>query len=121
MDDTGIALRRKIPEIVIEAVMVVFAAFVAFNVDQWREEQQLRQTAVDVRSEVENELAENLEEFRNTGIELQELVRRLQEVVKRGRLLPGEELDFNVVELLLEPQMSAAAWRVAQASQARRT
>ena len=116
MSDEIAALRRRLPEITVEAVMVVFAVFAAFGVEEWRDERQLRQFAAVARSAVETEIAENLEEFRRTGTALTTLT---AEVERSLRMARESAIDWEALDLSLQlPRVSAAAWRAAQGSQA---
>ena len=62
--------RWNLAEMATEALMVVFAVLVAFGVEEWREERQLRQFAEVARAAVELELEENLDEFKSTQASL---------------------------------------------------
>ncbi len=116
MSDGIAALRRKLPEIAVEAVMVVFAVFAAFGVEEWREERQLRQFAAVARSAVETELAENLEEFRTVGPALTGLTAQLERSLQAAR--QEARVDWELDLSLRLPRVSTAAWRAAQGSQA---
>ena len=117
MSDQVVTLRQKLPEIAVEAAMVVFAVFAAFGVEEWREERQLRQFAQVVRTAVETEIAENLEEFRATEPALTALMAQLDELLQAARA-GGVELHDELNLGLRMPRTSTAAWRAAQASQA---
>lgn len=117
MSDGNVTLRRKLPEIAVEAVMVVFAVFAAFGVEEWRDERQLRQFAAVAREAVETEIAENLQEFRTVGPALDALTAELDELLQAARdgsVELHEELNLGV----RMPRTSTAAWRAAQGSQA---
>ena len=117
MSDGIAALRRKLPEIAVEASMVLFAVLAAFGVEEWREERQLRQFAAVARAAVETEVAENLEEFRTVGPVLNALTSQLDELLQAARggsVERHEELNLG----LRFPRASTAAWRAAQGSQA---
>ncbi len=105
-------LREKLPEIAIEAAMVVFAVLAAFGVEEWREQRRLREFAAVARSAVETEIAENLEQFRAAAPALTELMELLD------RVLRAADEDRSVpFELRIRlPAMSMAAWRAAQGS-----
>ncbi len=77
---------------------------VAFGVEEWREERQLRRFADVARAAVELELRENLDEFRDAEPALEEVTELFH------RVLQAESED--------DPEISSAAWRAAQASQA---
>ena len=117
MSDGVVTLRQKLPEIAVEAAMVVFAVFAAFGVEEWREDRQLRQFAVVARTAVETEIAENLAEFRATEPVLTALVAQLDALLQAAR--EGDvEVDDEVSLGLRMPRTSTAAWRAAQGSQA---
>ena len=117
MSDGIAALRRKLPEIAVEAVMVVFAVFAAFGVEEWRDERQLRQFAVVARSAVETEIVENLEEFRRTGPALTALAAEVEGSLRMAR--EESAVDWEGLDLSLQlPRVSTAAWGTAQGSQA---
>ena len=121
MGDAGATLSRKLPEIAVEAAMVVFAVLAAFGIDEWRETRQLRQFAVSARSAVETELAENLAEFRAMQSALTTLTEQLEAQLEQAhRAVREDRADLDgALELNLRlPQISTAAWRVAQGSQA---
>lgn len=121
MVEAGSRLRRKLPEIAVEATMVVFAVLIAFGVDEWRETRQLRGFAAVARRAVETELAENLAEFRAAQPALTTLTGQLEAqlgqvygAVPDDRAGPDAALNLN----FRLPRASTAAWRVAQGSQA---
>lgn len=121
MGDAGATLSRKLPEIAVEAAMVVFAVLAAFGIDEWRETRQLRQFAVSARSAVETELAENLAEFRAMQSVLTTLTEQLEAQLEQAhRAVQEDRADLDgALDLNLRlPQISTAAWRVAQGSQA---
>lgn len=118
---TGEKVRWRLAELATEAAMVVFAVLVALGVEQWREERQLRAFADRARTAVDLEIRQNLDEFRRTGPGLTEGREKSETAlqallsVQRGETVSGSvELNLGL-EL---PDISTAAWRVAQASQA---
>ena len=117
MSDRIAALRRKLPEIAVEAAMVVFAVFVAFGGEEWREERRLRQFGAVARTAVETEIAENLDEFRTVGPELIALTEQLDELLRTARDGSVERHEERNLGLRM-PRASTAAWRAAQGSQA---
>ena len=116
----GDRVRRRLPELAAEALMVVFAVLVALGVEEWREERQLRAFADRARAAVDQEIELNLAEFRSTESNLVEgsetvatVLRALLEVRESGASGSVEHsFAFS------HPEISMAAWRVAQASQA---
>ena len=118
---TGEKVRWRLAELATEAAMVVFAVLVALGVEQWREERQLRAFADRARNAVDLEIRQNLDEFRKTGPGLAE-GREQSETALQAllRVQRGETVSGSVeLNLGLElPDISTAAWRVAQSSQA---
>ena len=118
---TGEKVRWRLAELATEAAMVVFAVLVALGVEQWREERQLRAFADRARNAVDLEIRQNLDEFRKTGPGLAE-GREQSETALQAllRVQRGETVSGSVeLNLGLElPDISTAAWRVAQTSQA---
>ena len=109
--------RSKLAELAIESLMVVFAVLVAFGVEEWREERQLRQFADVARAAVELELRENLDEFRKAEpalAEATELFQRVLQAESEDDPFADREISFS----LPLAEISSAAWRAAQASQA---
>ncbi len=105
-------LRSKLPELILEAGMVVFAVVVALAVDEWREHRQNLDLAVRALDVVEAEVEANLEELGRNREANQALLTRLREVV-RDSVLPD---DFNVnFEYSL---ISNSAWESAQVTRA---
>jgi hypothetical protein len=103
--------RRRFAELAIEAGMVVFAVLIAFAVDEWREERQLREFAGRARASVEAEMRANIEEFDATVVELDSVQTLLARVVSNGDVsLLNESLRLEL------PEPSSAAWRAAQSS-----
>ena len=95
--------RSKLAELAIESLMVVFAVLVAFGVEEWREERQ--------------ELRENLDEFRKAEpalAEATELFQRVLQAESEDDPFADREISFS----LPLAEISSAAWRAAQASQA---
>ena len=116
----GDKVRRKLPELATEALMVVFAVLVALGVEEWREERQLRAFADRARAAVDQEIELNLEEFRNTESRLAEGSESVATLL-RPLLEARESGESGSVEggfTFAEPEISMAAWRVAQASRA---
>ena len=107
------SLRTRLPELVLEAVMVVFAVLVALGLQEWRDERQMQEFADRARAAVLAEIGANLEEFRNTGSGLSESVDRLGEVVRED----DPSLLVDGISLTL-PDISTAAWGAALVSQA---
>ena len=110
--------RSKLAELAIESLMVVFAVLVAFGVEEWREERQLRQFADVARAAVELELRENLDEFRKAEPALAEATELFQRVLQAESeddpIFADGEISFS----LPLAEISSAAWRAAQARQA---
>ena len=100
--------------------MVVFAVLVAFAVEEWQTERQLRQCAGVARAAVELEMQVNLDEFRSTAASLRSVSERLAQVV-RADSADDSVFEARRLDLSLHlPDMTSAAWRTAQASESRR-
>ena len=116
----GTRVRRRLPELATEALMVVFAVLVALGVEEWREERQLRAFADRARAAVDQEIELNLDEFRSTEsnvVEGSETVATVLQALLEARE-SGESGSVEHSFTFGEPEISMAAWRVAQASQA---
>lgn len=117
---TGGRVRWRLAELATEALMVVFAVLVALGVEEWREERQLRAFADRARAAVDQEIELNLAEFRSTESNLSEgseTVATLLQALLEARE-SGESGSVEGSFSFSEPEISMAAWRVAQASQA---
>ena len=101
-----------------EALMVVFAVLVAFGVEEWREERQLRQFAASARAAIELEMQENLDEFRSSQPSLRSLLQRLAAFVQAEDESDPVFGDRSFEISLSLPNVSSAAWRTAQTSEA---
>ena len=119
---TGGRVRWRLAELVAEAVMVVFAVLVALGVEEWREERQLRAFADRARAAVDLEIEQNLEQLRSHGPDMGEgrddvrnTLRTLRQVQEDPDSFEGESVTFNFS--FDSPDISTAAWRVAQTSQ----
>jgi hypothetical protein len=102
----------RLPELALEALMVVFAVLVALAVEEWRDERQMHEFADRARMGVVTELRANLDEFEETGPGLLATDAMLREVT--------QEEDFSLLANfnLGLPDFSSAAWRASQASPA---
>ncbi len=101
-----------------EALMVVFAVLIAFGVEEWREERQLRQFAASARAAIELEMQENLDEFRSSQPSLRSLLQRFALFV-RAEDESDPVFDDGVFDISFAlPNVSSAAWRTAQTSEA---
>jgi len=118
----GDMARRRLPELATEALMVVFAVLVALGVEEWREERQLRAFADRARAAVDLEIQQNLDEFRSDGPDLidgrDDVGSTLQQLREAQEMSPDEEGSVNFSFSFDFPDISTAAWRVAQSSQA---
>ena len=112
-------LHWKLAEIATEAVMIVFAVLVALGVEEWREERQLHRFADRARVAVDSELEHNLTEFERAESNLidgrDRITNALQELIEVQRGKPGTSVELGFG--LGFPEISTAAWRVAQVSQ----
>jgi hypothetical protein len=104
---------EKVSGLVVEAGMIVFAVIVALGVEEWRTERGLRQFAEQVQLSVHAEIEANLAELEATGPTLDSTRATLESVLAEGDMtLLGSALSFAL------PEISSAAWRAAQVSEA---
>ena len=105
-------VRRKLGELALEAAMVVFAVLIALGFEELREERQMLDFATRAEEAVLAEVGANLEAMRDTRPGLDSITALLAEVVEQDDLALLEGLDIDL------PDISSAAWRAAQVSQA---
>lgn len=114
-------LRRKLADIAIEAVLIVFAVLVALGVGEWHEERQLHRLPDRVRVAVDLENKRNPTELAHAQASLIAAREKIANIFKglieaqRGTLRDTSPDQEFALEFLA---VSAAAWRVAQAGQA---
>jgi len=106
-------IRGRIVSLMIEASMVVFAVLVALALEEWREEQRLIEFADRAHVSVMAEVEANLQELDDARDDLLTVQGILAEVLETGDLAIME----GDLELIL-PEVSQAAWEVAQGSEA---
>lgn len=105
--------RVRIVGLLAEMALVLFAVLMALAVEEWREERRLIDFADRVQAAVLAELDANLGELRRTGEPLSDMQAVLGEVVAAQDLsVMGDDLQLNL------PDLSTAAWEVAQGSEA---
>ena len=113
MSNARRSFRSTLPELAVQAVLVVFAVVVALAVEDWWNERELQEFADRARTAVVTEISANLEEYRSTGPALKSMAARLTEVVREEDIsLLNRSLSFTL------PEFSSSAWRTAQSSQA---
>ena len=116
-------VRWKLAELATEALMVVFAVLVALGVEEWRDERQLREFADRARAAVDQEIEQNLAEFRSEGpslIDGRDSMRSMLQTLRDAQEARdrGESGNATANFAFDFPDISTAAWRVAQTSQA---
>ncbi len=108
-------MRRKLPELLLEAAMIFFAVMLALAAEEWREKRDRLELADRALRSVVEEVRSNLEELETTGVrnaERLEAARVVLAELEAGR----DEGDADVgLEVAL---LSSAAWQSAQMSQA---
>lgn len=113
MADLG--LRRRLPDLIVEAALIFFALMLALAAEQWREQRDRQELADRALHSVIEELRSNLEELESTGgsnAERLEQARAVLEKLEAG----GDPVDADIgLEVAL---LSTAAWQSAQMSQA---
>ena len=107
-------LRRKLPEVLIEAGSIVLAILLAFAVDEWRERRAQLALAERARRTIVSELQANRSELRGTrGANAQ----TLESIAKQVAALADGPANSVQAGMNLS-QLSAAAFQTAQATQA---
>ena len=108
-------MRRKLPELFLEAAMIFFAVMLALAAEEWRENRDRLELADRALRSVVEEMRSNLGELENTGVrnaERLEAARIVLEELAAGRDQGDADVGLEVALL------SAAAWESAQMSQA---
>lgn len=105
-------LRSRLPELALEAVMVVFAVLVALAVEEWREDLDNRELANRALVAIIAELESNKEEIRDSKDANDSLLVIVREA-SRDTVLP-EDFSVNYEYSLL----SSSAWQTAQMTRA---
>ena len=108
-------MRRKLPELFLEAAMIFFAVMLALAAEEWREKRDRQELADRALRSVVEEIRSNLEELKSTGVrnaERLEAARIVLEELEAGRDQGDADVGLEVALL------SAAAWESAQMSQA---
>ena len=106
------SLRKRLPELALEALMIVFAVLVALGFEEWRDEQQMREFADRAKAAVLAEIRANLDEFQTTRPAMASNIAMLEEVVSERDLALLDNIGFTL------PDISSAAWNAALVSQA---
>ena len=108
-------LRRRLPDLILEAAMIFFALLLALAAEEWRERQDRLELAERALQAVISEIEANRDELERSGLSNLERVETAQVII--ARLDAGEQLgEANIgwdIALL-----STAAWQSAQMSQA---
>ena len=105
-------LWAKLPEVVFEAISIVFAVLLALAVDQWREERSLRRQAERARQAVMTEIRSNREELRAVRANND----RWRGVIAETLIKPG--VPDGMRPSMSWAMLSSGAWQTAQGSQA---
>ena len=107
-------LREKLPELLLEAVSVVFAVLLALAVDEWRETRSRNVLAERARTGILEEIRSNETELRNTRDNNRALLKQIEEAQSQLAQKRDTALQFHFEIALL----SSAAWNTAQMTQA---
>jgi hypothetical protein len=102
-------LREKLPELLLEAVSVVFAVLLALAVDEWRETRSREALAARARASILEEIRSNESELRNTRDNHRALLPQVEEALLQIQQKRDTSLQFNFKIALL----SSAAWNTA--------
>lgn len=107
------AIRARGLTLLLEASMVVFAVLIALALEEWRQEQRLLEFADRAQAAVVAEVEANLQELDDTRDALLTMQGVLAAVLEAGDMAAME----GDLEIVL-PELSHAAWEVAQGSEA---
>ncbi|HVG44207.1 MAG TPA: hypothetical protein VM890_05730 [Longimicrobium sp.] len=110
------ALRKKLPEIAIEAASVVFAVLLALAVDEWRSGRKDQEVARQARASIVEELRANRRDLQESLAANHRLFDALGHQIRALEKDSAAALALN----LNLAQLSSAAWRTAQATPASR-
>lgn len=108
-------MRRKLPELFLEAAMIFFAVMLALAAEEWREQKDRIELADRALRSVVEEVRSNLDELESTGVRNTERLESASAVLaelESGRDQGGADVGLEVALL------SSAAWQSAQMSQA---
>jgi hypothetical protein len=108
-------MRRKLPELLLEAAMIFFAVMLALAAEEWREQKDRLELADRALRSVIEEVRSNLEELEITGVRNTERLESASAVLaelEAGRDQSDADVGLEVALL------SSAAWQSAQMSQA---
>jgi len=108
-------MRRKLPELLLEAAMIFFAVMLALAAEEWREKKDRLELADRALRSVVEEMRSNLDELETTGVrntERLEAARIVLAELEAGRDQGDADVGLEVALL------SSAAWQSAQMSQA---
>lgn len=104
-------IRRKLPELLLEAVSVVFAVLVALGVDEWRQDRENLRLAQRALSGIEAEIRGNLGELDGAREANQAMLEQLEAVLgSEGPQSFGIQFEYAL--------LSSAAWQTSQVTQA---
>jgi hypothetical protein len=105
--------RTRVFELVLEATLVVFAVLVALALEEWSQKRGLMELASRAEAAVLAEMEANLAELRSTEEQLGRMQVLLAEVIEAEDISAlNDELELTL------PDLSRAAWEVAQGSDA---
>ncbi len=108
-------MRRKLPELLLEAAMIFFAVMLALAAEEWREQKDRIELADRALRSVFEEMRSNLDELETTGVRNAERLEAASVVLaelEAGRDQGDADVGLEVALL------SSAAWQSAQMSQA---
>jgi hypothetical protein len=106
-------LRRRLPELLVEALLVVFAVLLALAVDECRQDRMRARRAAEAHRTILEEVTANLAEVEKTLQEHEALLAKLQSLrAGSGDTLGSFDITYSFAEL------TDAAWQAAQVTQA---
>jgi len=115
MSDARDGLRRRLPDLLIEALFIFLAVVLALAAEEWREGRDRRELADRALRSVAEEMRSNLEELERTGPVNEDRADSARVMLERL----GSSRDLEDADIGLEVSLlSTAAWQSAQMSQA---
>jgi hypothetical protein len=109
------SMRKRLPDLMVEAGMIFLAVVLALAAEEWREKQDRRELAERALTAVVEEIRSNLDELERTApqnVERLEAARAVLEDLEAGNDPADADIGLEVSLL------STAAWQSAQMSQA---
>ena len=105
-------IRQKLPELMVEASMVVLAVVIALAVDEWREDKQQEELAERALQVVIAEIESNRDEVVESAVDNTALLEQVVAAAATDSMPPDFDLTFEY------SLISSSGWETAQMTQA---